>query len=108
MVEGRREFNVGAGSGMPPQRARSTAIQGPKKTQEELVAKVQENNMKAQEMLMQKTAASNQNFANTRIVSSKAVLMKNGKAVCQAFDYPNTRPVDTSKMRSSETTSFTQ
>ena len=106
MVEANRH-NVGAGIGMPPQRARSTAIQGPKKTQEELVSKVQENNMKNHQLLMQKTAASNANFQNTRVCSGKAVLMKNGVAVCQAFEYANTRPIDTSKMRSSETTSFT-
>ena len=49
---------------------------------------------------------SNQNFKNTRVTSSKAVLMKNGQAVCVAFPNPNPKPVDSNKNRSSETTSF--
>ena len=49
---------------------------------------------------------SNQNFKNTRVTSSKAVLMKNGQAVCVAFPNPNIKPVDSKKNRSSETTSF--
>lgn len=49
---------------------------------------------------------SNQNFKNTRVTTSKAVLMKNGQAVCLAFANPNNKPADPSKNRSSETTSF--
>ena len=55
---------------------------------------------------MAKTMMSNQNFKNTRVTSSKAVLMKNGQAVCVAFPNPNPKPVDSKKNRSSETTSF--
>jgi hypothetical protein len=55
---------------------------------------------------MSKTAMSNVNFKNARVTTSRAVLMKNGQAVCLAFPNPNTKPADPSKNRSSETTSF--
>ena len=54
---------------------------------------------------MAKTAMSNQNFKNTRVTSTKAVLMKNGQAICVAFPQQK-KPADMSKNRSSETASF--
>ena len=77
-----------------------------RRSPDEVALRVQENNYKAAEIHMAKTMMSNQNFKNTRVTSSKAVLMKNGQAVCVAFPNPNPKPVDSKKNRSSETTSF--
>ena len=77
-----------------------------RRSPDEVALRVQENNNKAAEIHMAKTMMSNQNFKNTRVTSSKAVLMKNGQAVCVAFPNPNPKPVDSKKNRSSETTSF--
>ena len=77
-----------------------------RRSPDEVALRVQENNNKAAELHMAKTMMSNQNFKNTRVTSSKAVLMKNGQAVCVAFPNPNPKPVDSKKNRSSETTSF--
>jgi len=60
-----------------------------KKSPEEIAAKVSENNNKAQQLHMAKTMMSNKNFQNTRVTSTKAILMKNGQAVCVAFPNPN-------------------
>ena len=98
--------NVGAGSGMPPPRAHSSVMAAPRRSPEELQARVQSNIQAAADLHMAKTAMSNQNFKNTRVTSTKAVLMKNGKAVCIGFTNPNQRPVDPKQNRSSETTSF--
>ena len=46
------------------------------------------------------------NFKNARVTSTKAVLMKNGQAVCLAFPNPNQKPVDPKMNKSSETTSY--
>ena len=112
MVEGpkvvRGNLNVKLGEGMFPHqpRAQSQAL-GAKRSPAELTNKVQENMTRARDLHMQKTAMSNAQFANTRITSTKAILMKNGKAVCVGFDNPNkNQPNKTQPNNSSETTSL--
>ena len=94
------------GAGVPKQRSASQAIVGPKRNPEEIKAKVIENINKQNELHMAKAAMSNQNFKNARVTSTKAVLMKNGQAVCLAFPNPNQKPVDPKMNKSSETTSY--
>ena len=91
---------------MQPPRAHSSVMAAPRRSPEELQERVQNNIRAAADIHMAKTAASNANFKNTRVTSTKAVLMKNGKAVCIGFANPNARPVDPKQNRSSEITSF--
>ena len=82
-------------------------MMAPKRTAEEIEMRVQNTKALAAETHMKKTAASNQNFQNTRVTSTKAVLMKNGELVCVAFPNPNkNQPSKIQQNRSSETTSF--
>lgn len=92
----------------PAARQTQSVMVAQRRSPEEVAARVLENNNKAAELHMAKTAMSNKNFQNTRVTSSKAVLMKNGQAVCVAFPNPNVKPVDPNKNKSSETTSFSQ
>ena len=55
-------FNVGAGSGVRPPRAQSQVMMAPKRTAEEIEARVQNNKALAADTHMKKTGASNQNF----------------------------------------------
>lgn len=49
---------------------------------------------------------SDANFKQARVTSCSGVLMKNGHAVCLAFDNPNPKPVNIAAMKSAETTSL--
>lgn len=49
---------------------------------------------------------SDANFKQARVTSCSGVLMKNGHAVCLAFDNPNPKPVNIAAMKSGETTSL--
>ena len=89
-------------------RARSSVMQAARKSPDELYAKVQENQQKAMDLHMAKTQMSNVEFKNTRVTTGKQILVKNGKAVAMAFPSLNQKPVDTTKQKSSETTSFSQ
>ena len=67
-----------------------------------------ENLNRMQELHAQKTECTNQNFKNARVTSCSGVLMKNGHAVCLAFQNPNPKPIDIAAMKSAETTSVAQ
>ena len=54
--------SVGAGSGVRPPRAQSQVMMAPKRTAEEIEARVQNNKALAADTHMKKTGASNQNF----------------------------------------------
>lgn len=79
----------------------------PRRTQEEMIAKVQENKEREFQLLAAKTQSSNVNFQNTRVCTGSKVIVKNGMSVVVGFSQQK-KPQDMSKMRSSETSSFAQ
>lgn len=71
-------------------------------------SKVQQRLQRQQELHMNKTQNSTAEFKNARVTSCSGVLMRGGRTVALAFEDLNPKPVDLSKMKSSETTSFAQ
>ena len=61
---------------------------------EEREAKIYDNLQRGQEEHKSKIAKTTQQFKDTRVTSCSGVLMKNGKAVCVAFNQGAPRPVD--------------
>ena len=101
MVESRTK-NYGAAP-----RSQSQAAGAPQRSYEEMVAKVQQNKERDHQLLMDKTAKSNAVFQNTRVCTGSKVIVKGGQAVVVGFNQQK-KPQDLSKMRSSETSSFSQ
>ena len=69
-------------------------------------AKINDNMQQTKNLHNNKTMRSDANFKQARVTSCSGVLMKNGHAVCLAFDNPNPKPVNIAAMKSAETTSL--